>query len=73
MIAFASTVQGIFFVQNFLKYKCYEEFFKENTSLCLGGNCILGFHCLGGVTRLVIHLKMVVEILCLGYTPLFRL
>lgn len=30
------------------------------------GNSILGFHCLGGVTRPVIHLKMVVEILCLG-------
>lgn len=63
----------IFLYKTFLNINVKKNFFKKNTSLCLGGNCILGFHCLGGVTRLVIHLKMVVEILCLGYTPLFRL
>lgn len=59
----------IFLYKTFLNINVKKTNFFKDTSLCLGGNSILGFHCLGGVTRLVIHLKMVVEILCLGSHP----
>lgn len=63
--AFASTVQGFFLYKTFLSIMLRKKFLKRHF-IMFRGDSILGFHCLGGVTRPVIHLKMVVEILCLG-------
>lgn len=75
MIALAPTVQRIlfFFVQNFLKYKCYEIFFffkKKHFRIFRGGKkypCILEF-IVWMVYKTCFSLKTSSgNILCLGY------